>query len=48
VDHLAAVHLLARSDADAEFGVGKVLAQQRRRLAKAVGVGTEGRRATAG
>jgi hypothetical protein len=48
VDHLAAVHLLALFDADAEFGVGEVLAQQRGRLAKAVGVGAEGRRATAG
>jgi hypothetical protein len=39
VDDLAAVHLLASSDAEAEFGVGEVLAQQCRRLAKAGGVG---------
>jgi len=48
VDDLAAVHLLAPFDAEAEFGVGEVLVQQRRRLAQAVGVGAEGRRATAG
>src|SRR5690348_8809681 len=45
---LAAVHLFAPVGAQAEFGVGEVLVQQRRRLAKAVGVGPEGRRAGAG
>jgi len=32
---------------EAEFGAGEVLAQQCRRLAEAVGVGAEGRRAAA-
>jgi hypothetical protein len=48
VNDLVAVQLFAPSDTQAEFGVGEVLVQQRRRLAKAVGVGAEGRRATAG
>ncbi len=48
VNDLAAVHLFAPSDTQAEFGAGEVPVQQRRRLAKAVGVGPEGRRASAG
>lgn len=47
LDDLVAVHLLAFSGVEAEFGAGEVLAQQCRRLAEAVGVGAEGRRAAA-
>jgi hypothetical protein len=47
LDDLTPVHLLASAGVDAEFGAGEVLAQQCRRLAEAVGVGAERRRAAA-
>jgi hypothetical protein len=47
LDDLTPVHPLASAGVEAEFGAGEVLAQQRRRLAEAVGVGAERRRAAA-
>jgi hypothetical protein len=47
LDDLAAVHLLAFSGVEAEFGAGEVLVESCRRQAEAVSVGAEGRRAAA-
>jgi hypothetical protein len=47
LDDLTPVHLLALAGVEAECGAGEVLGQPCRRLAEAVGVGAEGRRAAA-